>query len=330
MLFAHRVCRQGQRLFDTRRGYLRPQPVETLLVFAFIFNIIRMIHSVVIVNNSAENYVFRSFLFEFPWQFGFGAFAAYLWGIATTVFDSETVMDGGWRLSQADISKIGLAFVLSPMITNNICSVASGVYAQRGDAYRADIFARLLYAFWTFYCLTLAICVLYAGIRLMRLLDLHLQMLGSGKRYELVKTGRMKVRMIMTVTGACLSCFVLILFPYAVCRNLIQNSTPANVLWAILWNYAGPMASILIEIALFIDPRMFGGPSFSVNGSSSERKNEPPGFASSINTDRHQSNIPLSWVKLQDAEEKRTSARSSNVYTNSAISDSTLLIHQAP
>ena len=46
----------------------------------------------------------------------------------------------------------------------------------------------------TFYCLTLAICVLYAGIRLMRLLDLHLQMLGSGKRYELVKTGRMKVR----------------------------------------------------------------------------------------------------------------------------------------
>jgi hypothetical protein len=74
---------------------------------------------------------------------------------------------------------------------------------------------------------------------------------------------------------------------------------------------------------------MFGGPSFSVSGSSNERRNETPGFASSINTDRHKSGIPLAWIKLED-EQKRTSARSSNVYTNSAISDSTLLIHQAP
>ena len=59
--------------------------------------------------------------------------------------------------------------------------------------------------------------------------------------------------MIMTVTGACLCCFVMILFPYAVFRNHIQNSTPANILWAVLWNYAGPMATMLIEIALYIE-----------------------------------------------------------------------------
>lgn len=46
----------------------------------------------------------------------------------------------------------------------------------------------------SFYCVMLAICVLYSGIRLMRLLNHHLEMLGSGKRYELVKTGRLKVR----------------------------------------------------------------------------------------------------------------------------------------
>lgn len=75
-------------------------------------------------------------------------------------------------------------------------------------------------------------------------------------------------------------------------------------------------------------PRMFGGPSFSVSGSSNERKTETPGFASSITMDRHKSGIPLSWVNTQD--DKRSSAQSSNIYANSSVSDSTLLIHQAP
>jgi hypothetical protein len=131
---------------------------------------------------------------------------------------SETVIDSGWRLSPGTITKVGFAFVFSPMITNNICSIASGAYAEQGDVFKANVFARLLYGLCkhlslhaykccyatktqhfliligSFYCVMLAICVLYSGIRLMRLLDHHLQMLGSGNRYELVKTGRLKVR----------------------------------------------------------------------------------------------------------------------------------------
>jgi hypothetical protein len=74
---------------------------------------------------------------------------------------------------------------------------------------------------------------------------------------------------------------------------------------------------------------MFGGPTFSASGSSAERNTEA-GFGSSFTaTDQHKNAIPLSWIKEQD-ETKRSSAQSSNIYTNSAISDSTLLIHQAP
>lgn len=58
-------------------------------------------------------------------------------------------MDSGWQLSQRHISRVGVAFVLSPAITNNVCSILSGYYAQHGDAYKADVFARLLYAFCT-------------------------------------------------------------------------------------------------------------------------------------------------------------------------------------
>jgi len=58
-------------------------------------------------------------------------------------------MDSGWQLSQRHISRVGVAFVLSPAITNNVCSILSGYYAQQGDAYKADVFTRLLYAFCT-------------------------------------------------------------------------------------------------------------------------------------------------------------------------------------
>ncbi|KAI9287336.1 hypothetical protein BC943DRAFT_319548 [Umbelopsis sp. AD052] len=328
-LLIHRIFCQGQRLYDMKRGYLRPQPVETLLVLAVIYNILRMVHSIVILGDNPNSVIFRSFIFEFGWQFGFAALAAYLWGIAITVFDSEAVMDNGWQLSQRHISRVGLAFVLSPVITNNVCSILSGFYAQQGDAYKADIFARLLYAFWAFYCILLVFCVSYSGMRLMHLLGTHLSMLGSGRRYEQVKTGRMKVRAIMTVSGLCLACFTMLCGIYSICRTTVQNHKSFNILWAVLWNFAGPSASILIEVALFIDPRMFGGPSFSVSGSSNERKKEMPGFASSITTDRHKSGIPLSWINTQD-EYKRSSAQSSNIYANSTVSDSTLLIHQAP
>ncbi|KAG2176251.1 hypothetical protein INT43_005485 [Umbelopsis isabellina] len=328
LLLLHRL-RQGQRLFDTRRGYMRPQPVESMVVFAFIFNTLRMIHSIIILKGYDENYIFRSFLFEIPWQFGFGAFAAYLWGIGTTVFDSETVIEGGWRLSPAAISKIGFSFLFTPMLTNNICSIASGAFAQQGDAYKADIFARLLYAFWTFYCTALAVCVIYSGVRLMKLLGQHLEMIGSGKRYDQVKHGRMKVCWIMSVTGLCLICFAVILCSYAIWRPQIMSNTAANITWSVLWNFAGPTATLLIEVALFIDPRMFGGPTFSASGSSAERNTEA-GFGSSFTaTDQNKSAIPLSWIKEQD-DTKRSSAQSSRIYNNSAISDSTLLIHQAP
>jgi hypothetical protein len=77
-------------------------------------------------------------------------------------------------------------------------------------------------------------------------------------------------------------------------------------------------------------PRMFRGPQFSVSGSSNERRMDKPAFASSITAaERNKSGIPLSWMKPQD-EHKRSSAQSSNIYANSTVSDSTLLIHQNP
>jgi hypothetical protein len=58
---------------------------------------------------------------------------------------SETVIDSGWQLSPGTITKTGFAFVFSPMITNNICSIASGAFAEQGDVFKANVFARLLY-----------------------------------------------------------------------------------------------------------------------------------------------------------------------------------------
>ncbi|KAH8555416.1 hypothetical protein BGW37DRAFT_525484 [Umbelopsis sp. PMI_123] len=232
------------------------------------FNMLRMLHAIFLLTDSARSMIVRSFIFDLSWQFGFGTLAAYLIGIASAVFDSNAVVTRGWKFSQSLVTKIGVAFLVLPVITNNPFSVLIGYFAEKNNNDLADIFTRLLYTVWSCYCLALSSCVLYAGYGLIKLLDTHLRAVVDGRQFDIFKTGRMKVRIIMTVAVLVLMAFFLLLVVYMSCKPLIQSSVPFNIVICIIWSFAGPIATIFIAVAFLLDPKMLKGPTFSATGSS--------------------------------------------------------------
>lgn len=83
---------------------------------------------------------------------------------------------------------------MGPHITNNVCSIAAGVYAIRQDYLTAEGYTNALYWFWTFYTGCLGILILFAGLRLLRLLTRHLHERQQGQVcIRKVKLGTLKV-----------------------------------------------------------------------------------------------------------------------------------------
>jgi hypothetical protein len=57
-------------------------------LFCFLLSLLhigRIIHASVLLTDVANNAIFRSFMFELPWQFGITALSCYLFGVANTL-----------------------------------------------------------------------------------------------------------------------------------------------------------------------------------------------------------------------------------------------------
>ncbi|KAG2218098.1 hypothetical protein INT45_000021 [Circinella minor] len=274
-LLYYRIFYRKQRIFDCRTptGFVRPKPIEAMLFMAIIFNFLRMLQAVIVVTDAAPNPVFRSFLYEIPWQFGIAAFACYVFGIAHTVGDSSKSLYSAWFRSPVRIDILGTGFIVAPFITNNICSIAAGVYAQHGNDYLAGQFTHALYYLWTFWCGSLGFMVLIAGLRLLRLLNHHLRMQHDLRvNIAKIRTGTLKVKAIMLVGCVCLWVFAFILCMYGVFRDPITRNTGLNLAISAVWTYDGLAATLLVELALVLNPRMtasLGISTMSGNGSSS-------------------------------------------------------------
>jgi hypothetical protein len=143
-----------------------------------------------------------------------------------------------------------------PFITNNICSIASAVYASRGDMVRAKGFTDALYFMWTIYCFTFAIWILIAGLKLQSLLKLHLNTQRDEDPNSLivakVKNGLFKVQVIMTVSVTCLFIFTFVKICYGIARVPILERTGLNLAIAVIWTFDGTFASLLVFSTVLI------------------------------------------------------------------------------
>lgn len=284
-LLVYRIGFKGHRLWEQQdNGHVRPKPIEAMLAFLMMFTLLRIVDSLVLLTDAGgDNIIFRSFMYEIPWQFGFAGFSVYLIGIATTLAQSHQAISTGWLPSARQVDILAVFLVCSPFVTNNICSIGAGVAAQNHDFYAADIFTRTLYAFWSLYCFTLTVAVLYSGTRLVNIMSRHIRKFSTSNnsgntRLAAIKNGRSKIVIIMLAIAACVISFALLLLMYGIFRNSIMTHLAASIVIGTIWNFLGPSAITFVEIAIATNPRLptFGLKNSSYNRSRGDNKS-PPG-----------------------------------------------------
>ncbi|OAD76358.1 hypothetical protein PHYBLDRAFT_180641 [Phycomyces blakesleeanus NRRL 1555(-)] len=225
-----RLVLKGHRLFDGNiaKGCLRPKPIDSMMFLLTFFNILRLISSVIIVADIAPgNMIVRSFMFEIPWQFGYGGFSLYLVGIAQTLADSHRAIATGWLPSPRTVDVIGLSFFLAPFILNNICSLVAGSLAK----------------------------ILFAGVRLVGILNRHIaKFQTSGPRFTTVKTGIFKIKSVMSILSICLMLFAIFLLLYGALRNSITVNPVGSVFLAVIWSYLAGISTLSLEISILFNP----------------------------------------------------------------------------
>ncbi|KAI8096317.1 uncharacterized protein BX664DRAFT_346387 [Halteromyces radiatus] len=327
-IFLHRFIFKGHRLFDfNSASVLKPKPLDCLMFFLTIFNLLRMLTGIILVTNiSQTNLLARSFLFEFAWQWGYGACALYLLGIAQTLADSHKSTARQWLPSTRTVDIIGLTLLFAPVITNNICSIAAGVIGSKGTetttsldpmtpsslsaVHTAEIFVRLLYLFWFIHCGSLAIAVLYTGIRLLRVLNDHLKKFKPGVlQRQKIQAGALKIQILVALIFLAVGGFAIFLLLYGILRDQIMQSVPGSYALCVLWNFLAPLASVLICLAIISNPRIdekpaLGLPNSSTGGNaSSSNQNSANIYSTTSNTEASEFPVNLSATAFETLQQ---------------------------
>ncbi|KAI8982451.1 hypothetical protein BDF20DRAFT_867039 [Mycotypha africana] len=273
LLLGHRLFVKGHRLFDINisQGCFRPKPIDCMLTFIIIFNALRLLSSTILIADIGPDMISRAFMYEFPWQFGFGAFALYLIGIARTLADSHRVIANSWLPSPRLVDFIGGTIFLAPFIINNVMSLAAGILAER-DLGLAQTFTRLLYIMWFIHCSGLSIAVFFSGYRLIRILEEHLEKFkATGPRYVSVKTGIFKIRLVMSIIVTCLLMFAVFLLVFGILRETIIIDTIGSIVLGGIWNFLGAVATLGVEFAIIFNPKIDESNSLGLKSSSAEK-----------------------------------------------------------
>jgi hypothetical protein len=133
---------------------------------------------------------------------------------------------------------------------NNPMSLAAGILAQKNLPV-AEVLTRILYVFWFIHCGGLSITVSFSGIRLIRILNGHLEKFNtSGPRYASVKTGIFKIRTIMGISIICLSGFAVFLLVFGILREIIIVNKVGSIVLGVLWNFLGAVSTFCCELAI--------------------------------------------------------------------------------
>ncbi|KAI8373221.1 uncharacterized protein BYT42DRAFT_579638 [Radiomyces spectabilis] len=276
-LLFYRIVIKHHAVFELRskKGFLRPKPVESMLLLLVIFNILRLLTSLILLIDVAPtNLIARSFLFEISWQFGYGGFALYLVGIAQALSETHKSIATGWLPSPLFVDILGSWFFLWPFVINNICSIVAGALATT-NLQAAEVFTRLLYGFWFLHNSTITTAVLYSGWRLISILNRNLtKFKTSGARYTSIKKGIFKIKMIIAIIAVCLMTFATFLLLYGILRNMIIVNFPGSIFLAVIWTYLGPVTTIFVELAIIINPVIKDNPALALKSSGGDIMSE--------------------------------------------------------
>ncbi|KAI8081589.1 uncharacterized protein BX664DRAFT_340774 [Halteromyces radiatus] len=251
-LLFKRVCIQGHRFIDKRSalGCLRPHPMDCLLLFCLIFNILRTLDNILLVTDGANHPILRSFFWEFSWEFLYAGFVLYVLGVAQTLRDSHKAVSTGWLPSAKTIDRLITTLLVSVVVTNETCTFVAGVYGE-SNIPLATSFILALYYLWFIYCAILAVGILYCGARLIFILETHLENFSMPQhRINSIKTGIIKIKAMVGVGffGSIIYGVSMLLF--AALRQGILSTEGGGLTLSLIWNLTGPIATAVVEITM--------------------------------------------------------------------------------
>ncbi|RCH89654.1 hypothetical protein CU097_002904 [Rhizopus azygosporus] len=273
-IFIYRVFYKKQPIFDRVpfTYFMRPRPIESMLLFGLLFNLLRLINMAILITDVVPNPIFRGFFYELPWQVGLCALACYVFGIAHTVSRSNRIIKIGNFFTSLKVDIVYTCLISFPFVTNNICSVAAAIYAEKKEFLKFRIFTSILYYLWTIYCLVLAASTLYFGLGLLYILKFHLK--NQAGQHESViakvKHAMFKVKMILYNIIICLVVFAVIKCLYGTFRQEILKNKTYSLLMAAFWTFDGTIASAFVVIILLVNPKAVTPFNYSSASESSE------------------------------------------------------------
>ncbi|GAB5587732.1 hypothetical protein Unana1_02632 [Umbelopsis nana] len=273
--------------------------LSSLTVIFGFYMLVRLVSSLVLVLDIApSNMIFRSFIFEIPWQMGFAGFVLYLIGIAQTLAASHKAIATGWLPSPWLVDAFGFSLLLFPFVVNNTCSIIAGAMLEAGNDKLAVIFIRLLYIFWFLEDSVLTLAVVWAGTRLIKVLNRHLfQFRVTGERYTSIKGGILKIKLVIIIAAFGLSGFAAFLLLYGILRNIIMTSTVGSGILGGIWTWLGAFMCISCEAAVAISPKM-AAPSVGLPDSSADPNTGKTGFSSGGVSSHHSKSHHESYGKF--------------------------------
>ncbi|KAI9498115.1 hypothetical protein BDB00DRAFT_801190 [Zychaea mexicana] len=234
-------------------AFLKPKPVDSMLLFFVIHSILHLLQSVFLMLDIARNYAFRSFFFELGFEFAYGGVTLYLIGIAQTISQSRNV--SGWLPSPLIVDIVGGIFLFSPFFVNTWFSVSAGILAET-SVQTARALARVHYACWTLECGGLGAAVLYAGVRLVRILKGHHNNFRRRGHFAAVQTGILKIQLIVAAFVIAVWGFAVIcLFYFALREEIINNTIGSLFMGAAWWNLAG-VTIIFAQLVVVMSPKI--------------------------------------------------------------------------
>ncbi|KAI8097726.1 uncharacterized protein BX664DRAFT_327108 [Halteromyces radiatus] len=271
-----RLFHRNQQILDCSSRIPRPKPIESMAVFGILFNVTRIIHATVLLTNVANNAIFRSFMFELPWQFGITALSCYLFGVANTLSNSSNTIYKSWVRSQTLVDTICITMITLPYITINPVAITAGYYAQSENNEQAIIWTDTIYYLWLIYTFLLGSLILFAGFRLLKLLNNHLLM-QTDLRVNIAKirTGAIKVKIIIGIGCFCLWAFTVGIALYATSRYAIMSNPIYTIALATFALFNGPFATSVVEFAVLLNPHMLRGLASLSFGSSTGSQSSP-------------------------------------------------------
>ncbi|KAI9302775.1 hypothetical protein BJ944DRAFT_279484 [Cunninghamella echinulata] len=257
-----RVFHRNQQIFDTTGRFPRPKPIESMFLCGGLFNLFRLIHSIILVTDVVKNGIFRSFMFEFSWQFGIVALACYLFGVVHTLACSSKTIYMSWVKSQMIVDIACVFMVVLPSVTILPMAIAAGYYAEIGNIGKAILITKAIYYLWLLFTFLLGCMVLLAGRRLLKLLNKHLSMQKNNESEEMkqkIKTGATKVKIIIGIGCTCLWAFSFMVALYATSRHTVMLNSKFTIIFTAMVFFNGPLATCMIELAVLIDFKIFRG-----------------------------------------------------------------------